>query len=301
MSHAPVALAVAIVLAAPSALATPPLAPAPVEMHAIAPSGGGLPALDVTVNLARGVVEANGVATAIGIDRAALPADRDVTVEILAIGQGKHVVHVRVPTRDADGDKGPAWEALLVAGSKEPIFAGMTGPTTGDPGERTGKAVRIIPNGATSFVLVGDTREDLGICGQAATLLDPLALYPGPLALRPATVQRLSAEQQASAEAITATEKGTAIDAPLAQLLAARGSSVPGSRGAELTDGDPNTVWSERRPGIGQGEFVVMSAPRGVPITRVELAVSPANVPSGTSGASPRSLYPQFRPILQRD
>src|SRR4029077_8278374 len=146
-----------------------------------------------------GAVTDGGVDRAIPIARADLPPEDAVVVESVAIGQGKHVVHVRVPVRDTEAG-GPAWEAILAAGQKEPIFAAMTGPLAGDPGERTGKAVQIVPSGATSFVLVGDTREDLRICGQPATLLDPMALYPGPLELRPATVQRLSAEQQAAAE-----------------------------------------------------------------------------------------------------
>ena len=248
----------------------------------------------MNVDLARGVVTASGLEVAIPIDHAALPAEAAVKIETVPIGQGKRVVHVRVPLKDSEGEGGPAWEAILAGGRKEPIFAGMTGPTSGDPGERTGKAVQVVPNGATSFVLVGDVREDLGICGQAVTLFDPLALYPASLELRPATVQRLGAEQRESAEPIVATEKTGASEPPLARLLVARGSSVPDSRGAELTDGDPQTVWRERRPGIGQGEFVVMAAPKGVPITRLQIVVSPpapATAPPSPNSASPKTLY----------
>src|SRR5580693_7914673 len=213
------------------------------DTHAAVPAGGGLPALDVSVDVGRGVVTAGGAEIAIPIEHAALPAEGAVIVEGVPIGQGKRVVHVRVPLRDSEGEDAPAWEAILAGGRKEPIFAGLTGPTSGDPGERTGKAVQVVPNGATSFVLVGDVREDLGICGQAVTLFDPLALYPASLELRPATVQRLGAEQRESAEPIVATEKTGASEPPLARLLVARGSSVPDSRGAELTDGDPQTVW----------------------------------------------------------
>jgi HEAT repeat protein len=306
MPHAhPVAFAVAFFLAAPSLLAAPPPAapapnpapastPPPAPPSGLAPAGGGLPALEVKVDLARGVVSANGAETPIPIERGALPPESAVAVEAVAIGEGKHVIRVRVPTRDADDANGPAWEAVFAAGRKDPIFAGMTGPSAGDPGERTGKAVRVVPNGSTSFILVGDTREDLAICGQSATLLDPLALYPGPLELRPATVQRLTAEQQASAEPVTATVRSAPADPPLARLLVARGSSVAGSRGAELTDGDPSTLWRERRPGVGQGEFVVMSAPKGVPITRVDVTVSPPDAAANAkspSGAGPRSFY----------
>jgi hypothetical protein len=229
------------------------------ETKVSAPPGGGLPALEVKVDLTDGAVMANGAKIPISLDRSQFPGEGDVTVEPVAIGQGKHVVHVRIPVK---GDViGTAWEAIIAAGRAAPVFSGLTGLRGGDPGERTGKAVQIVPSGTTSFVLVGDIREDLHICGQTLTLLDPLALYPASLELRTATVQRLSAEQQASAQKVVATDKGPAITPPLARLLIARGSSVPGSRGAELTDGDARTAWTEKRPGIGQGEFVVMAAP----------------------------------------
>jgi hypothetical protein len=281
-NHArPVPLAAAVLLMAPLAFA---------DNHTLAPSGGGLAALDVKVDLARGVVTDGTTERVIPIAHPDLPPEGAVTVESLAIGQGKHVVHVRIPVRDAE-ESGPAWEAILAAGRKDPIFAAMTGSIEGDPGEREGKAVQVVPNGASSFVLVGDTREDLRICGQSVTLLDPLALYPGPLELRPATMQRLSAEQQGNAEKVTATDAGASFDLPLAQLLVARGSSVPGSRGLELTDGDTQTVWREQRPGIGQGEFVVMAAPKGVPITRVKVMISPPNAAAGPADAGPKTFY----------
>ena len=159
----------------------------------------------------------------------------------------------------------------------------------GDPGERTGKAVQIVPGDAASFVLVGDVREDVGLCGQPVTLLDPQALYPASLELRPATAQRLSPERQQQAQPVVATKKGPTLDTPLARLLVARGSSVSGSTGAELTDGDPTTVWSEQRPGIGQGEFVVMAAPEAVPIARLQIVPVPPG--PGSDGAAPKTLY----------
>jgi len=272
------------------------------DTHATAPAGGGLPALDVKVDLAGGAVEANGARVPITLDEARRPPEKDVVVEAMAIGRGRHVVHVRVPEAEADAG-GLAWEAIFVPGRAEPVFAGITGLVSGDPGERTGKAVQIVPAGDKSFVLVGDVREDLSICGQTTTLLDPLALYPATMDLRPATVQRLSAEQREAAQPIVATDKGPHADPPLARLLVARGSSVPGSRGVELTDGDPRTVWTERRPGMGQGEFVVMAAPRDAPITRMQVvpsapggggaaAAAPSTDRAGDhDAAAPRSFY----------
>jgi HEAT repeats len=258
------------------------------ETHTVAPAGGGLRALDVAVELAAPAVNANGLTIPIPLERTELPSEQDVVVTQIAIGQGRHVVRVRVPLKESG--LGIAWEALLAAGRGKPIFAGLTGLVSGDPGERTGKAVEIVENGATSFVLVGDVREDLGLCGQSLTLLDPLALYPASLDLRPATVQRLPVDQQAAAKRITATDKGPSADAPLTKLLVARGSSVPGSRGAELVDGDPRTVWSEKRPGIGQGEFVVLAAAKEVPITRMQVVVAPPGA-TAASGAAPSTFY----------
>jgi len=275
----PLALAFAALLGAPLAQA---------ETRAVAPPGGGLPALEVKVSLAEGVVDANGARIPIALDRARFPDDADVTVEVVAVGDARHVVHVIVPAR---GSEGLAWEALLAGGRTQPIFAGLTGYLAGDPGERTGREVRVVPGGATSFVLVSDIREDLRICGQRTTMLDPQALYPGSLDLRSTTAQRLSPEQQEGAQRVVAIDVGPSAAPSLARLLVARGSSVPGSRGVELTDGDPSTVWSERRPRIGQGEFVVMSAPREVPMARMQVVVAPASASANRDGAAPKTFY----------
>jgi hypothetical protein len=273
----------------PTALAVSLFAPmALADTHATAPPGGGLPALDVKVDVAAAMVEAEGARVPIALDKGRLPADADVSVDAVAIGKDRHVVHVRVPAKDAEAG-GVAWEAIFAPGRAQPVFAGLTGFTTGDPGERTGQAVQVVPNGETAFVLVGTVREDLQICGQTTTLLDPLALYPATLDLRPATVQRLGAQQRESATSVTATDKGPRADAPLARLLVAHGSSVPESRGAELTDGDSRTAWVERRPGPGQGEFVVMAAPKDVPIAR--MAIVPAPLGAGPNVAAPRAFY----------
>jgi hypothetical protein len=266
--------------------------PAGATTHAVAGGGGGLPGLDVKVDLQGAVVVAGGLRVPIGLDKETgkvvplqLPAEADVEVEVVAISGGKNVVHVRVPAKDTEA---VAWEALLAAGQAEPIFAGMTGYVGGDPGERTGKAIRVVPGNPASYVIVGDIREELTICGQDETLLDPEALYPS-LQLHPATVQRLDPEQLAAAQPIVATDHGPRVDAPLAKLLVANGSSVPGSRGLELTDGDPATVWTEQRPGMGQGEFVKMAAPKEVPITRMQIVVS-APAPA-KDAAAPKSFY----------
>ncbi|MDP9152340.1 MAG: hypothetical protein M3O36_20635 [Myxococcota bacterium] len=273
-----------------AALCTVSASSAFAQTRAAAPAGGGLPALAVTIDLASATVDANGTKIPIPLERSRLPGEGDVVAEVIALGLAKQVVHVRVPVKDDIA--GVAWEALLAGGRTAPVFAGLTGPTAGDPGERTGKVVQVIADGASHFIVVGDTREDLRICGQGVTLLHATALYPATLQLRPATVQRLSAQQRANAQTLqTVPAPAGATAPPLVGVLVARGSSVDGSTGAELTDGDPRTVWFERRPGAGQGEFVVLAAPQEVRIARMRFVVPPRQAERVGNWAAPRSFY----------
>jgi hypothetical protein len=267
--------------------------PALGDTSVTAPAGGGVPALQVNVDLAGSAVVANGSRIPITLLPSQMPAATEVVAEDVSVGMGKHIVHVKVPAKDVpDQPTGLAWEALFVGGQAKPLFADVTGLAHGDPGERTGTVVRVVAAADKSFVLVGDIREDLGLCGQDVTLLDPQAVYPASLDLRPATVQRLDPDRQADAQPVVAVDKGPKADAPLATLLVARGSSVPGSRGVELTDGDPSTAWREDRPGKGQGEFVTMAAPKQVPIARVAIVPTPPTGPTlDKEGAAPKTLY----------
>jgi hypothetical protein len=277
--------AVAVVLIAFITFA-PRNAPAATKMAL--PSGGGLGPLNVTVDLASGSVSANGLNVPIGLQHDLLPPAAEVVIEDVPIGQGKHVAHVRIPEKDAGSD-GPAWEAILAAGRSEPIFAGRTGLVTGDPGERRGSAVQIVPKGGVDVVVIGDLREEVNICGRTDTLLEPRGLDAN-LKLRNATFQRLSPQQIAEADQLSAIDKGHVLDAPLAQLLRATHSSVgPDSVGNELADSNPATMWTEQRPSTGYGEFVLMAAPKDVPISRMEFVVTPPNPSS--SAASPTNFY----------
>jgi HEAT repeat protein len=256
------------------------------DAHVSVPAGGGLGSLDVQVDLRARVVVANGARVPIDAEA---PAE-EATADAIAFDPSdatKHVVHVRVQARGARPND-PAWEAILAGGEARPLFAGMTGYVYGDPGERWGPAVQIVPSGSTSVVFAGAVKEELGICGLEKTLLEPQALYPT-LQFRTATLQRLDADRIAAAVPIVATVKGASPDPALATLLVATGTSVPDSRGAELTDGKVDTVWSERRPAMGQGEFVRMSAPHDVPISRMEIVVAPPK--PDANGAAPKRFF----------
>jgi HEAT repeat protein len=245
------------------------------------PAGGGLGPVDVSVDVVAGTMQVNGAPRK--LPSMPMPAASDVVVEAVPIGNGKQVVHVRVPQKDAESG-GPAYEAVLTSSGE--VFSGMTGYVKGDDGERTGNFVQVVPNGATSSVYVGDAREEVKLCGESTTMLEPRRLDPGSLKLGPpAPFQRLSLARQQSAQRVVAEDKGAPFAAPLAKLLVATGASVEGSRGVELTDGDAATAWV-----AGSGEFVLMAAPREVPIARIQIVVSaPANAVPNATG--PKTFY----------
>ncbi len=291
------------------ALHTSPAHAANLDAATRAWAGKGVVA--VHVDLAAGVVHHKACAAApcvadgsspvlrIGIDKARMPDAKDVVVAIVPIAEGHDVIHVRIPERGTGPSvRGRAWEAVLAPGAGEPIFAGVTGLTAGDEGERHGTMVQTPErDAATRVVVVGDIREDLRLCGQEATPLSPRVLDPATLQLRGATMQRLTREQRAGARRVVASARAGASDAPeapLARLLVATGSSADANdlhapSPAALTDGKTTTAWFEARPGDGRGEFVVMRAPEEVPITRLAITVMPDS--RSANARAPRSFF----------
>jgi HEAT repeat protein len=262
----------------------------------VAPSGG-LDALAVTVDVAAGQVryascKGTACATTAASPTVAIPPGdlaleaSAVTVTDVAVGGGRHLVHVKVPLGTEKGPESPAWEALFAAGSA-PLFAGRTGWSRGEPGERSGTDVRLLTEGDHSVVVIGEIREDLRICGDDATLLDPRGLDPRTLVFHGATLQRLDAARRDAAIPIEATPRHGPREAALAPLLTATDASS--GTAAALTDGDAATAWSEARPGRGQGEFVLLRTPFDVPIVRFAVTVAPT--PPKSDGAAPETFY----------
>ncbi len=263
---------------------------------ALAPSGGGLGALAVHVDLAGARVlyrtcpgapcatDATSTSLPITLDRALLPEAAEI--ETLPIGGGRSAVHVRIPAR---GGAPIAWEAVLVAGAL-PVFADITGYAHGEEGERTGQVVQIRGDDDVKHVLVGQVREDLHICGKdPMTILAPRGLDPSTLELRGASVQRLPAEQRRAATQVIASARKDPPDRPLAPLLVPVGASSAVGSYKAVADGDPTTTWSEARPGAGQGEFVMLRAPHEVPIARFSVIITPPS--PKPEGASPRRFF----------
>ena len=256
-------------------------------------AASGLRPLRVTVDPAHRAlrVSVGGVESDVAIDLpvAELGGAAEATAETIAIGEGKQIVHVRVPSRTRSD---VAWEAVLAGQSPAPVWSGVTGYAGGEAGERAGEALEISPpreEGTERVVVVGEVREDLRICGQARTLLGPRVLDPRSLTFRGATMHRLPLEQREEAERVIAAAHGGPADTPLARLLLATGASTALGAPSALTDGDPASTWSEGRPSDGHGEFVVMRTTTEVPMTRLAIAIAPPR-PSA-HGAAPRTFF----------
>jgi HEAT repeat protein len=219
----------------------------------------------------------------IAIERTRIDAAAS-TIEVIPVGQGRSIARVRV----ADAQrKDLAFEALLSGQSKEPIFAGLTGYTRGDDGDRSGPVVRVFDRDAQSkFVIVAEAREDTRICGQATTPLGARGLDAATMQLRGATLHRIDKAARDAAQRIIAQVR-TSPKAPLARVLVATGGSAP-SAGA-LTDGKLDTVWSEQRPSDGHGEFVTMRAPSELPLHALVVTIAPSKPKA--EGAAPRTFF----------
>jgi hypothetical protein len=211
----------------------------------------------------------------------------EVKLEVVEIGRRRAVVKAVVP----DQTRGLTWVAL-VAGPLKPgapvvLFAGEA-DTTGAPTAPGKSLVQVIEEGGERFLVVGQRDGEVHLCGRPS-VLGPRVVDPADLSLKPAKVQRLSREERSGARRLVA-EALDAPAAPLARLLQAVGaSSAVGPPGA-LTDGDPETSWSEGKSGEGRGEFVVFRAPREAPIRAIRFQVRPPtrDVPHG---AAPRRFY----------
>ncbi len=261
----------------------------------VIPPGGGLDALDLKLDVAAGVLRFRRCRAPDCSDTGALkelpiPIERtriDVaasTIELVPIGEGRQVARVRIP--DAQR-KDLAFEAVFSGQSETPIFAGLTGYTKGEDGDRSGNVVLVYDRDATSkFVIVAEAREDTRICGQASTPLGPRGLDAKTMQLRGATLHRIDKKARDAAQRVVAQARTSTV-APLARVLVATGGSAPGS--AALTDGKVDTAWTEQRPGDGHGEFATMRAPSELPLQSLVVTIAPRQPKA--DGAAPRTFF----------
>jgi hypothetical protein len=219
---------------------------------------------------------------------AAQAALASATLELLQLGPEQRVVHARIPLPE-----GVAWEALIAAGPTSPslLFAGLTGPTRGEDGQREGDVIWLRNDEKGRRLLIGREREDVQLCGRP-TLLEP-RLLDKDSNLQPVKVQQLPLEQRRAAQVLEALPSGGRPARGGNALRAVAASSALGDPGA-LTDGREESTWAEARGGDGRGEFVVLRPLSGTSLVALEFLVRPKVAPAGDHGdlrAAPRSLW----------
>lgn len=270
-------------------------------VRAVAPPGGGLEALEVTVDTASATVRtrkcraadcsdaADGAKTIkAGIDPTRIDP-KTIVAETIPVGEGRSVVHVRIPDPQRTD---LAFELVASAASEEPVFAGLTGYTSGSTGDRAGTIVQIFDRDASSkFVIVAEAREDTRICGQAVTPLGARGLEARSMTLRGASLHRLDKKARDAAVRVVAQTTVEGAKAPLARVLVATGSSAENA--GRLTDGKPETSWKETRPGDGHGEFVTMRTGNELALTGLRVTVAPpaGGATTGAGNAAPKTFF----------
>lgn len=235
------------------------------------------------------------------------PGEITVTAQNVAVGDGRSIVHVAARLKKGES----TWEALVApstgeASASQVLFAGPTGYSKGEHGERRGESVLLVERekqDASKFVVVGGLNESVALCGEPRMLVGPRALDPKTMTLRSASVQQLPTERRNAASRVVARARKDTLDKPLARLLVAIGSTddrnTAGSVSA-LVDGDLQTKWNEARTGTGAGEVVVLRSSSRIPITRVAIApMAPKNQePKNKGGARPPALTATPAPAL---
>ncbi|MEN9576992.1 MAG: hypothetical protein RJA70_1, partial [Pseudomonadota bacterium] len=182
----------------------------------------------------------------------------------------------------ADVATGTHWVTIVVAtdeGSPRVLFDAATNADNAKPGDQ----VLVTPGDKQTEIVVGRFDPALQLCGRP-TLLEPRMLVGEDLQLHRVKYQRLSSEVRAAAPRIVASPSDRR--APLVRL-----SPVGASSGAEnvaaAVDNSPETYWTERRSGAGEGEFLVLRAPEAVPISAVNFALPRI----GSPALSPREVW----------
>jgi HEAT repeat protein len=215
---------------------------------------------------------------------------QQTTLSVVPLGRDRRAVVVTIPSALPDR----AWQAVVAAplggGAPLVLFAGETGWVSGPDGERRGPRVEVSERDedGARHVLVGEQWENLSLCGRPA-ILSPTLLDARTMKLARAKVQRLSAEERASATPLVAEPiSGSAVVGP--PLLRATGATSATGDPHALSDGKPETAWSENVSGGGKGEFVRLDVPGDLPLQSVELVFQPTSG-APAKGTAPRELW----------
>ncbi|HEX9621961.1 MAG TPA: HEAT repeat domain-containing protein [Polyangiaceae bacterium] len=215
----------------------------------------------------------------------------DARLMLVRIGTDRRALVLRFP----EPSRARAFEAVVAAppAGDRPlvVFSGWTGLVEGVEGEREGDKVVISepdPRGVRRIV-VGRRYEAFDLCGREA-LVSPRVLDPVSLTLKPAKMQQLPAAERNRASVATVAEAPETEPPPAGRWFRAVAASSAIGAPAALTDGNPETSWSEDRGGDGRGEFVVMQGPREVSLRALELTLRPPTA-SVEHGVAPRHVF----------
>lgn len=257
------------------------------------PAGAGQQAL--SVSLQKGELVAASCAAPpchTGAVSLGLPAElqgKPARAEVVPLGGGRRAVVVS--STDGARQFRALVAAPLGAGAPRILFSGLVGLLSGQDGARSGPMVQVseADESGARRVLVGEEHEAVSLCGRP-TILAPRVLDPRDLELKAAKVQRLTVAERDAARSVSATRIADEEPSSAASVLSALAASSAIGAPQALTDGDPETTWSEGLGGSGKGEFVVMRAPPELPISGLELTIRP-KTRELEQGAAPQQLF----------
>ncbi|TKD01670.1 HEAT repeat domain-containing protein [Polyangium fumosum] len=214
-------------------------------------------------------------------------------LETRTLAGGRQIVRV-VAGGGAGGASFVALLAAPLAGKGDApitLWTGFTGLAKGEHGEERVSVLVEEPLEKGVRIVVGEQRDDVTVCGRPA-LVSAREVDPQTMTLkRGASVQNLSGKERAEATKLVAPPAPGDKPRPLVPLLVARtASSAVGKSFATLTDGDPETTWSEAKTGPGRGEFVTFSSASEVPITSLDIVVRPPKA-EVAGGVAPKRIY----------
>jgi HEAT repeat protein len=263
-------------------------------LPAHAPAGAGQQALSVVATKGDVMVAAcatspcSAGALSLGVPTAL--RSKAPRADVVNLGAGRRAIVVTVT--DGSQTFQAVVAAPLAAGAPKVLFAGLVGYLNGQDGTRSGPLVQVSEPAADGSrrVLVGEQNEAVSLCGRA-TILAPQLLNPSDLELHAAKVQRLGVQERDGARKVKAVrvaddDPSVAARSVLSALAASSAIGAPQA----LTDGDPETTWSENVGGDGKGEFVITHAPPDLPITGLELSIRP-KLKELADGAAPERLF----------
>lgn len=277
--------------------ANPPAARAAGPASLQVPAGAGQQALGVMIDAAgvrasacaSGPCDAGG-ATPLPLAEGFQAAWADASLRRIDIGAGRSAALVSVPGREP----GARWVSVMAAPLRAEapearvVFHGRAS-LADEAGSPEPTVVRVTGGGAEGQLLVGTRHPELTLCGRPA-MATPRVLDPNDLTLKHVRAQQLDRAERERAPRVRASRRAPGTPALLGRVLSAVAATSGTGSPLALTDGDPDTSWSEARGADGRGEFVVFRAPSEIALTGLAIQPRPRQR-FVERGAAPRRLW----------